>query len=151
MPCVVISQYVINFTRVTVHISAHIVVCSKRLTCFFWIAFVHTIQAQKYTRCCTRCSARDHEESGQIDCMNIQVSLAMYLEIGLSEAVSIKMPPGGGNVQALMSCLASAISTESPSWFNESSPDSGTSPEVLCDTAIFLAISCRQVICELPL
>lgn len=51
---------------------------------------------------------------------------------------------------AAISCLASAISTESPSWFRESSPDSGTSPEVLCATAIFLAISCRQVICELP-
>lgn len=50
---------------------------------------------------------------------------------------------------AAMSCRASAISTESPSWFNESSPDSGTSPEVLCATAIFLAINCRHVICEL--
>ena len=45
-------------------------------------------------------------------------------------------------------CRASATSTESPSWFRTSSPDSGTSPEVDCDTMIFLAISPRQVICE---
>lgn len=32
---------------------------------------------------------------------------------------------------AAMSCRANAISTESPSWFNESRPDSGTSPDVL--------------------
>lgn len=37
----------------------------------------------------------------------------------------------GGRSYAAISCLAKAISTESPSWFNESSPDSGTSPEVL--------------------
>ena len=41
-----------------------------------------------------------------------------------------------------------ATSTESPSWLRTSSPDSGTSPDVLCDTMIFLAISARQVICE---
>jgi hypothetical protein len=29
-------------------------------------------------------------------------------------------------------------------------PDSGTSPEVDCETMIFLAISSRQVICEEP-
>jgi hypothetical protein len=46
------------------------------------------------------------------------------------------------------SCRASATSTESPSWFRTSSPDSGTSPEVDCDTMIFLAINPRQVICE---
>ena len=45
-------------------------------------------------------------------------------------------------------CRASATSTESPSWFRTSSPDSGTSPDVLCDTMIFLAINPRQVICE---
>ena len=45
-------------------------------------------------------------------------------------------------------CRASATSTESPSWFRTSSPDSDTSPEVDCDTMIFLAISPRQVICE---
>ena len=45
-------------------------------------------------------------------------------------------------------CRASATSTESPSWFRTSSPDSGTSPEVDCDTMIFLAINPRQVICE---
>ena len=32
---------------------------------------------------------------------------------------------------AAMSSRANAISTESPSWFNESRPDSGTSPDVL--------------------
>ena len=50
--------------------------------------------------------------------------------------------------QAATSCRASATSTESPSWFRTSSPDSGTSPDVLCDTMIFLAINPRQVICE---
>lgn len=50
--------------------------------------------------------------------------------------------------QAMTSCLASATSTESPSWLRTSSPDSGTSPDVLCDTVIFLAISPRQVICD---
>lgn len=45
-------------------------------------------------------------------------------------------------------CRASATSTESPSWLRTSNPDSGTSPDVLWDTMIFLAISPRQVICE---
>ena len=36
----------------------------------------------------------------------------------------------------------------SPSWFSTSSPDSGTSPDVFCETMIFLAINPRQVICE---
>jgi hypothetical protein len=40
---------------------------------------------------------------------------------------------------AATSCLANAISTESPFWFRTSRPDSGTSPEVLCETAIFFA------------
>lgn len=51
---------------------------------------------------------------------------------------------------ALMSCQASAIFTEFSSWFVESSPDSGTSPDVLCATVIFFAINCRHAICELP-
>lgn len=34
-------------------------------------------------------------------------------------------------------CLASATSIESPSGFKASSPVSGMSPDVLCDTAIF--------------
>lgn len=50
--------------------------------------------------------------------------------------------------QTVTSCRASATSTESPSWFRTSSPDSGTSPDVLCDTMIFRAINPRQVICE---
>src|SRR5574343_489143 len=50
--------------------------------------------------------------------------------------------------QAATSCRASATSTESPSWFSTSNPDSGTSPDVLCETMIFRAISPRQVICE---
>ena len=54
----------------------------------------------------------------------------------------------GGWDQAATSCRASATSTESPSWFSTSSPDSGTSPDVLCETMIFRAISPRQVICE---
>lgn len=51
---------------------------------------------------------------------------------------------------AVTNCRANATSTESPSWFRTSSPDSGTSPEVDCETMIFLAISSRQVICEEP-
>jgi len=50
--------------------------------------------------------------------------------------------------QAATSCRASATSTESPSWFSTTNPDSGTSPDVLCETMIFQAISPRQVICE---
>lgn len=50
--------------------------------------------------------------------------------------------------QTVTSCRARATSTESPSWFRTSRPDSGTSPDVLCDTMIFLAINPRQVICE---
>ncbi len=46
------------------------------------------------------------------------------------------------------SCRANATSTESPSWLRTSNPESGTSPDVLCDTMIFLAINPRQVICE---
>lgn len=52
--------------------------------------------------------------------------------------------------QAATNCRASATSTESPSWFKTSSPDSGTSPEVDCETMIFFAMSSRQVICEEP-
>src|SRR3546814_18207741 len=51
------------------------------------------------------------------------------------------------NVQGT-NCRASATATESPSCFRTSSPDSGTSPDVLCDTMIFLAINPRQAICE---
>jgi hypothetical protein len=53
-----------------------------------------------------------------------------------------------GMDHAATSCRANATSTESPSWFRTSSPDSGTSPDVLCDTMIFRAINPRQVICE---
>lgn len=49
---------------------------------------------------------------------------------------------------AITNSLASATSTESPSWLRTSNPDSGTSPDVLCETMIFLAMSVRQVICD---
>jgi len=69
----------------------------------------------------------------------------------LAAPVHRKAAPGGAaksNNAQCTNCRASATSTESPSWFSTSSPDSGTSPDVLCDTMIFLAISPRQVICE---
>ena len=52
--------------------------------------------------------------------------------------------------QLASNCLASATSRLSPASLSTSSPESGMSPDVDWDTAIFLPMSLRQSICVLP-
>lgn len=61
-----------------------------------------------------------------------------------------KTPPKRGNGVLLgqaASFLARATSMESPPWLRMSRPVSGMSPDVDCETEIFLAMSSRQADC----
>lgn len=73
------------------------------------------------------------EKTSDSSCLKFNPAVYRGEEIG-PEGLMKYHENGRQNVAyAATNCLASATSTESPFWFSTSSPESGTSPDVLCD------------------
>ena len=103
--------------------------------------------------CASSCVHLQHRRQSWYLCVKLLPEVIEPFTARSASRRGKKCGPRGGPQQQraqCTNCRASATSTESPSWFNTSRPHSGTSPDVLCETMIFLAINCRQAICEVP-